>query len=63
MDEITIHVFVDSEGNYQYSIYDCAPEDAADSSPRDGGVIDMNMSSALGIALEHTRSYLRHNRM
>jgi hypothetical protein len=28
MDEITIHVFLDSEGDYQYDIYEGSPEAA-----------------------------------
>ena len=62
MDEITIHVFVDADGNYQYNIYDCPPEDVETSRPIDGGTCEMTMSSAMGIAIDHTKSLLRRLR-
>jgi hypothetical protein len=63
MDELTIHLFIDSEGNYQYRIYDCAPEDVPENRSIDGGVCSMTMANAVGIAIEQTRTLLRRFRL
>ena len=63
MDELTIHLFIDSEGNYQYRIYDCPPEDVLNNRSIDGGVCQMTMATAVGIAVEQTRTLLRRFRL
>jgi len=62
MDEITVHLFLGEDDRYHYRIYDCAPEDVIGEQPVDRGVCEMSMSTALGIAIDITKSYLRRLR-
>lgn len=63
MDEITIHLFIDRDGNYQYRVYDCPPEDVVDTRTIDEGICEMTMANAVGIAVDKTKSLLRKYRM
>ena len=62
MDEITVHLFVGSDERYHYRIYDCGPEDVVDNRPVDSSTCEMSMSTALGIAIDNTKAFLRRLR-
>lgn len=59
MDEITVHLFLGEDDRYHYRIYDCAPEDVVNNRPVESNICEMSMSTALGIAIDNTKSYLR----
>lgn len=54
-EEITIHVFQDGEGDFQYNIYKGSPEEAADSDSIDGGACTTTMENALDMAVDQAK--------
>jgi hypothetical protein len=59
MNEITIHIFLDSEGDYQYDIYRGSPEDVATMVDvdinLDGGACTSTMKNAIDMAAEQAK--------
>jgi hypothetical protein len=55
MDEITIHVFLDSEGDYQYDIYEGSPEAAGSAASIDGGACTTIMKNAIDMAADQAK--------
>jgi hypothetical protein len=62
MNELTIHIFLDSEDNYQYEIYKGSPEDVAtivdDGHPDchlDGGTCTTTMKNAIDMAAQQAK--------
>jgi hypothetical protein len=57
MNEITIHIFLDSEGNYQYNIYNISPYEVADDVrvSLDGGACTTTMQNAIEMAAEQAK--------
>lgn len=55
MDEITIHIFLDSAGEYQYGIFKGSPQDAVDADSIDGGICTSDMRNAIDMAAGHAK--------
>ena len=57
MDEITIHIFIDSEGNYQYNIFNLSPEQVASDryDSLDGGCCTTTMQNAIDMAADQAK--------
>ena len=58
MDDITIHIFLDSEGEYQYDIYRCSPEQAEHEDSVDGGCCTTTMANAIDMAADQVKNLL-----
>lgn len=52
IEEITIHVFRDSAGEFQYGIYKGSPEEAADRETIDSGACTSTMRNAIDMAAD-----------
>jgi hypothetical protein len=63
MDEITIHLFLDSEGNYQFNTYEGSPQEVAaevegemdEHLARDGGCCTTTMANAIDMAADQAK--------
>jgi hypothetical protein len=58
LEEITIHVFRDSAGDFQYGIYKGSPEEAAENESIDGGACTTTMQNALGMAVAQAKELI-----
>lgn len=57
MDEITIHIHADSNGEgYHYDIYRGSPDDAIDADSLDGGLCTTTIENAMDMAMEQARA-------
>ena len=55
LEEITIHVFRDSAGEFQYGIYKGSPEEAAEADTIDGGACTSTMQNAIDMAADQAK--------
>jgi hypothetical protein len=55
MEEITMHVFLDSEGDWQYDIYEGPPEAAEKGESLDGGACTTTMRNAIDMAADQAK--------
>jgi hypothetical protein len=54
-EEITIHIFRDSAGEFQYGIYKGGPSEAAEGETIDGGACTSTMQNAIDMAADQAK--------
>jgi len=54
-EEITLHVFRDSAGDFQYGIYKGGPLEAAEGDSIDGGACTTTMQNAIDMAADQAK--------
>lgn len=62
-EDLTITIFFDSAGDYQYHIYAGSPEEAAgDTESLDGGACTSNMANAIDMACQQAKDLIGRTR-
>lgn len=59
MDTITIDIFLNSEGEYQYDIYESPEALENGDDPIDGGICTSDMENALEMAFDQAKEVLK----
>jgi hypothetical protein len=57
-EEITIHIFRDIAGEFQYGIYKGSPTEAADGETIDGGACTSTMQNAIDMAADQAKKLI-----